>query len=145
VIGRSVCGILRDHLKNSTRNPAKVQTVGKIGLFFANSLERCLHGRNGMTAHTVDARDFCALDKVDVGDLVQMVKAEYLEMPGLCLTLAQAQRLWTLDRATCVGVLGQLVKSGFLRRSEAGIYERNASDLHFEHTKYPIVFNHGRR
>jgi hypothetical protein len=98
-----------------------------------------------MTAHTVDARDFCALDKADLGDLVQMVKAEYLEMPGLCLTLAQAQRLWTLDRATCVGVLGQLVKSGFLLRSEAGIYERNASDLHFENRRYQTAFNHGRR
>ena len=77
-----------------------------------------------MTAHTIAARDFCAPDKADVGDLIQMVKAEYLEMPGLCLTLAQAQRLWSLDRATCVGVLGQLVKSGFLWRTEAGIYER---------------------
>ena len=61
-----------------------------------------------------------------------MVKAEYLEMPGLCLTLSQAQRLWNLDRATCVGVLGHLVESGFLWRTEAGIYERNASDQQFE-------------
>jgi DNA-binding IclR family transcriptional regulator len=91
-----------------------------------------------MTAHTVDARDSCALDKVDVGDLVQMVKAEYLEMPGLSLTLAQAQRLWNLDRATCVGALGQLVESGFLWRTEAGIYERYAPDLQFvsQDTKY---------
>ena len=78
-----------------------------------------------MAASTANAHVSCALDKADVGDLVQLVKAEYLEMPGLCLTLAQAQRLWSLDRATCVGVLGQLVKSGFLWRTEAGIYQRS--------------------
>lgn len=78
-----------------------------------------------MTAYMCDAHVPCAIDQTDLGDVVQMVKAEYLEMPGLCLTLAQAQRLWSLDRATCVGVLGQLVKSGFLWHTEAGIYQRS--------------------
>jgi hypothetical protein len=31
-------------------------------------------------------------------DLLNRVRGEYAEMPGLTLTLAQAQRLWGLDR-----------------------------------------------
>ena len=81
-----------------------------------------------MTASTFDADVSCAIDKADVGDLIQMVKAEYLEMPGLCLTLCQAQRLWNLDRDTCAAVLDRLVEMRFLTRSEAGIYGRNVSD-----------------
>jgi hypothetical protein len=85
-----------------------------------------------MTAHTLDARDSCTFDKADVGDLVQMVKAEYLEMPGLCLTLSQAQRLWNLDRETCATVLDRLVETRFLTRSKAGIYGRSVSDWRSE-------------
>ena len=85
-----------------------------------------------MTTYTADAHASCALDKAFVGDVVQLVKAEYLEMPGLCVTLAQAQRLWNLDRATCLAALRALVESGFLWRTEAGIYERNTSGLSFE-------------
>jgi hypothetical protein len=28
---------------------------------------------------------------------LRRIRGEYLEMPGLCLTLAQAQRLWGLE------------------------------------------------
>jgi hypothetical protein len=52
---------------------------------------------------------------------VRRVKAEFLEMPGLRLTLAQAQRLWALDRALCDAVLATLVEARFLAQS------RNAS------------------
>jgi hypothetical protein len=77
-----------------------------------------------MTAYTLDAGTPCDIDKTDVGDLVQLVKAEYVEMPGLCLTLAQAQRLWSLDRDTCTAVFGRLIDGRFLFRTEAGTYER---------------------
>ena len=39
---------------------------------------------------------------------------EYLEMPGLCLTLRQAQRLWGLDEETCGKALAVLVEARFL-------------------------------
>jgi hypothetical protein len=35
-------------------------------------------------------------------DVLRRVQGEYIEMPGLRLTIAQAQRLWGLDRAVCV-------------------------------------------
>lgn len=45
-------------------------------------------------------------------------------MPGLQLTIKQAQRLWGLDEATCVQLLNALVDARFLRRSERGTYGR---------------------
>jgi hypothetical protein len=47
-------------------------------------------------------------------DLAGLVRAEYLEMPGLCLTLAQAARLWNADRDECLVVLDMLKREGFL-------------------------------
>jgi hypothetical protein len=56
--------------------------------------------------------------------LIVRVQSEYLEMPGLNLTEAQARRLWGLDGATCADVLATLIKRGFLRRSAHGTYVR---------------------
>jgi len=52
------------------------------------------------------------------------VQSEYLEMPGLKLTEAQARRLWGLDDTTCRALLATLVKRGFLKRSPNGAYVR---------------------
>jgi hypothetical protein len=50
-------------------------------------------------------------------DLRSLIRAEYAEMPGLCLTLAQAARLWNVDRDTCLAMLESLTREGFLYRS----------------------------
>jgi len=50
--------------------------------------------------------------------------AEYLEMPGLCLTLRQARRLWGLDEAECQLLLDALIECGFLRVTRDAIYKR---------------------
>jgi hypothetical protein len=47
-------------------------------------------------------------------DLCARVWAEFREMPGLSLTLAQAARLFSLERARCARVLEALVASGVL-------------------------------
>jgi len=57
-------------------------------------------------------------------DVVQQIQAEYREMPGLSLTEAQAQRLWTLDKTTCRRALDTLVQSGVLRRTRRESYVR---------------------
>ena len=49
--------------------------------------------------------------------LLARVCGEYLEMPGLQLTLAQASRLWNMQPTTSARVLERLVDSSFLRRS----------------------------
>jgi Fic family protein len=46
------------------------------------------------------------------------VRREFAELPGLSLTLEQAERLWGLDPSTCRAVLGRLVDRGELRESD---------------------------
>jgi hypothetical protein len=58
--------------------------------------------------------------------IVQQVRAEYLEMPGLRLTARQAARMWGLDVAETERVLGQLVEGGLLTRDAAGCYGRRS-------------------
>ena len=50
--------------------------------------------------------------------------ADYDSLPTLCLTLAQAQRLWALDEAACRRVLETLVSRGVLRIGADGQYCR---------------------
>ena len=58
-------------------------------------------------------------------DVLRRVKGEYLEMPGLRLTIAQAQRLWGLDRTVCDALLGALVDAKFLFRTRDGAFVRS--------------------
>jgi hypothetical protein len=55
-----------------------------------------------------------------VSDLVGLIRSEYEEMPGLCLTRAQVQRLWLLEPAACDNVLRALVDAGYLRLTPGG-------------------------
>jgi hypothetical protein len=57
--------------------------------------------------------------------IVSRIKAEFLEMPGLRLTVVQASRLWGLERAMCESVIDVLVGSAFLRRTQTGTIVRN--------------------
>ena len=59
-----------------------------------------------------------------VDRLVQRVRAEFIEQPGLRLTEPQAMRLWRLDHDTTGQVLGALVDETFLRRAPDGRYGR---------------------
>ena len=54
--------------------------------------------------------------------LVHRMRAEFLEMPGLCLTIDQAQRLWALEPRTCQALLTFLIDSRFLRRTDRGLF-----------------------
>ena len=57
-------------------------------------------------------------------DVLRRVQGEYIEMPGLRLTPAQAQRLWGLDRAACDTLLDKLVEDRFLFRTRDGAFVR---------------------
>jgi hypothetical protein len=50
------------------------------------------------------------------------IEGEYREMPGMCVTAAQAQRLWGLDSTTCAFVLRTLVDRRILRRTPRGTF-----------------------
>ena len=57
-----------------------------------------------------------------IDSLVARVRSEYFEMPGLRMTAAQACRLWQVDASTCEVVLDQLVREGFLFKTDTGFY-----------------------
>jgi hypothetical protein len=59
-----------------------------------------------------------------IRELTRRVQAEYAEMPGLCVTLVQAQRLLAVDEPTCAAVFRALIKRGVLRRTAQGRYVR---------------------
>ncbi len=52
--------------------------------------------------------------------LLRRIRNEFLEMPGLCLTLEQASRLWNLDPHTSEMALHMLQDEGFLYRTADG-------------------------
>lgn len=56
--------------------------------------------------------------------LVERIRGEFTEMPGLQLTMDQASRLWGLNQADCRYVIDMLVKSAFLRRTATGTIVR---------------------
>ena len=68
------------------------------------------------------------LPDVAMGDWRQLMRAEYLEMPGLRLSKDQAQRLWELDELVCEGLLSALVEARFLRRTDEEAYVRFDSE-----------------
>jgi hypothetical protein len=57
-------------------------------------------------------------------DVLRRVQGEFLEMPGLRLTEAQARKLWGLDASSCAALLGALVDAKFLFRTRDGAFMR---------------------
>jgi len=53
-------------------------------------------------------------------DILRRIRAEFSEMPGLKVTVAQAQRLWAIDPQTCERAIASLTESGFLARTRDG-------------------------
>jgi hypothetical protein len=72
-----------------------------------------LHGARPMTLST-------STRKEDLGRLIERVRGEFNEMPGMQLTEAQAARLWGLEPTACRGVVELLVGAAFLRRTPTG-------------------------
>jgi len=52
---------------------------------------------------------------MNFASIVDRVRAEFVEMPGLELTLPQAVRLWGLGADDCRHVLDSLADAGFLK------------------------------
>jgi len=56
--------------------------------------------------------------------LLLRIRGEFLEMPGMSLTLRQAMRLWHLDAETCEAALRLLVEHRFLVHGAHGRFRR---------------------
>ena len=59
-----------------------------------------------------------------IDEALQRIQGEFVEMPGLRLTPAQAQRLWGLERDVCDALLGALVDAKFLAETRDGAFVR---------------------
>jgi hypothetical protein len=57
-------------------------------------------------------------------EIVARVRGEFLEMPGLQLTVAQAARLWGLEQRACRDLIEALVATAFLRWTPRGTVVR---------------------
>jgi hypothetical protein len=56
--------------------------------------------------------------------LLQLMRAEYVEMPGLSLDARQAARLWNLPVDASEWLLTRLLQDGFLSLTNRGRYVR---------------------
>jgi hypothetical protein len=63
----------------------------------------------------------------ELADLATRARAEFREMPGMCLTTAQAARLWQLSPARAEELLSELVQAGFLVRRDGQRYRLPSS------------------
>jgi hypothetical protein len=59
---------------------------------------------------------------------LQRIRIEYVEMPDLKLTRAQARRLWNLPQDVCDAALARLVGIGFLSLTRDGRFLRGGLD-----------------
>jgi hypothetical protein len=57
---------------------------------------------------------------MDFEAMVRRVRLEFLEMPGLRLTFAQAMRLWGLSEGECERVIATLIGTCFLQKTPTG-------------------------
>ena len=55
-------------------------------------------------------------------ELLDRIRGEFREMPGLSLTLRQAARLWNLDSVTCDIALRILVEERYLAHTGRGSF-----------------------
>jgi len=64
------------------------------------------------------------VDQSAIDDWLQLIQAEYREIPRLHLTKPQVQRLWGLDTVTCDALLSALEDTKFLRKTQNNGYVR---------------------
>ena len=67
------------------------------------------------TARPQEARLTPSTREAGLNDVLRRVQGEFEEIPGLSLTLRQAQRLFGLCETQCRQVLARLIDNGFLQ------------------------------
>ena len=59
-----------------------------------------------------------------IAALITRVQEAFLDIPGLSMTLEQAQRLFHIDRATCQALFDVLTESAVVSRTRDGAFVR---------------------
>ena len=57
-----------------------------------------------------------------VSGWLELIRADYQEMPGLSLSKTQMQKLWGFDAFVCDALVDALVAAQVLRRTSGGSY-----------------------
>jgi hypothetical protein len=92
-----------------------VRTAFRAGITIARRV--CLQGLSLIgEGHTMTT------DEPTVHDWLGLIRAEYLEMPGLHLTKKQMQRLWNLESHLCDVLVDALVAADFLKETSGLAY-----------------------
>jgi len=65
------------------------------------------------------------VDRSRIEALVMRIEGDFLDIPELKLSLAEAQTRFGLDRVTCEAVLAALVDASVLRKAPDGAYVRH--------------------
>ena len=76
--------------------------------------------------------------------IVERLRAEFLEMPGLRLTAQQVHRFCGVDRDTCSAVLDVLVSEKFLCVKPDGTYVRLTEGRPFHYRAAKADLRHAR-
>jgi len=59
-----------------------------------------------------------------IAALIQRLQDVFLDIPGLSMTIEQAQRLFRIDRATCQALFDVLLESAVVTRAPDGSFVR---------------------
>ena len=68
------------------------------------------------------------MSDVQITALVERMRGEYIEMPGLSLTVRQAGRLWGVDCGATRLLLQALVAQKFLTETTGGAFVRRGRE-----------------
>ena len=68
------------------------------------------------------------METITLDDALLRIRVEFIEMPDLKLTSAQARRLWNLTQEACDMALAVLVRTGFLGQTTDGRFLRSGLD-----------------
>jgi Fic family protein len=97
----------------SVGTPADVGSKRRSLMRAQLALTLLRHGSAGMRAR-----------KSTEAQLLQRIRGEFEEAPGLQLTVDQAVRFWAIDAETCEQVLTALRDMGFLAKMSDGRYRQ---------------------
>jgi len=73
-------------------------------------------------AENIDASSTSASRRIE--DLLMRIEGEFLDVPGLRLTVSQAQRHFGVDEITCQAILDALVDAEVLFKTADRVYSR---------------------
>jgi hypothetical protein len=74
-------------------------------------------------------RKCCSAEDMDFAAAVDRVRFDFIEMPGLELTMPQAVRLWGMGMDDCRFVVDALVDAGFLHWTSSRTLVRTRRNL----------------